>query len=61
MRSFYYYTAVQGNTPNLMCAYAFCGADHMLFGTDSPMVGASLLTDTVRSVHTMNISEADKK
>ena len=60
LRSFYYDTAVQGNTPNLMCAYAFCGADHMLFGTDSPMVGLSLLEDTIRSVHAMNIPEADK-
>jgi predicted TIM-barrel fold metal-dependent hydrolase len=60
LRSFYYDTAVQGNTPNLMCAHAFCGADHMLFGTDSPMVGVSLLKDTIRSVHAMNIPEADK-
>ena len=55
-----YDTAVQGNTPNLMCAHAFCGADHMLFGTDSPMVGVSLLRDTIRSVHAMNIPESDK-
>ena len=33
---FYCDTAIQGNTPALMCAYEFFGADHMVFATDTP-------------------------
>lgn len=43
-----------------MCAFDFCGPDHMLFGTDSPMIGENLIRDTINSVHEMNIDEADK-
>ena len=32
-RMFYCDTAIQGNTPALMCAYEFFGADHMVFAT----------------------------
>jgi predicted TIM-barrel fold metal-dependent hydrolase len=58
---FYHDTAVQGNMPNLMCAYAFCGADHMLLGTDFPMVTSNLVKETIRSVYEMTISGAEKK
>lgn len=33
-KMFYNDTALYGNTSALMCAYTFCGADHMLFGVD---------------------------
>ena len=33
---FYCDTAIQGNTPALMCAYEFFGADHMVFASDTP-------------------------
>ena len=36
-RMFYCDTAIQGNTPALMCAYDFFGADHMVFATDTPV------------------------
>jgi hypothetical protein len=35
-RMFYCDTAIQGNTPALMCAHAFFGPDHMVFATDTP-------------------------
>jgi predicted TIM-barrel fold metal-dependent hydrolase len=58
---FYNDTAVQGNVPNLMCAYAFCGADHMLLGTDFPMVTSDLVKVTIRSVNEMTIPGAEKE
>lgn len=33
---FYSDTAIGGSTPALMCAHAFYGADHLLFGSDMP-------------------------
>ena len=36
-QKFYCDTAVYGSTAALMCAYKFFGADHLLFGTDSPL------------------------
>ncbi len=35
-RRFYTDTALIGNTSALMCAHSFFGADHILFGSDSP-------------------------
>ena len=61
LRLFYNDTAVQGNVPNLMCAYAFCGADHMLLGTDFPMATSNLVKETIRSVNEMTIPEAEKR
>ena len=51
LRMFYNDTAVYGNTPSLMCAYAFCGADHLLFATDMPFdsqTGYRLVRETIR-------------
>jgi predicted TIM-barrel fold metal-dependent hydrolase len=61
LRLFYNDTAVQGNVPNLMCAYAFCGADRMLLGTDFPMVTLSLVKETIRSINEMTITESEKR
>lgn len=64
LRMFYNDTAVYGNMPSLMCAYAFCGADHMLFATDMPFdsqAGYRLVRETIRSVEEMDITDAEKK
>ena len=64
LRMFYNDTAVYGNTPTLMCAYAFCGAEHMLFATDMPFdsqAGYRLVRETIRSVEEMDITDAEKK
>jgi predicted TIM-barrel fold metal-dependent hydrolase len=63
-RMFYYDTALYGSTPGLMCAYAFCGADKMLFGTDMPhddQLGDRCVSKTISSVEQMDISDSDKQ
>jgi len=61
LRLFYYDTAVQGNTPNLMCARALCGADHQLFGTDFPMADASMVARVIDSIDEMDIADIERK
>lgn len=61
---FYNDTAVSGNTSGLMCAYSFCGAGRMLFGTDMPFdaqMGDFLIRETIRSIHEMDIPESEKQ
>ncbi len=62
-RMFYNDTAVYGSTAALMCGYAFCGADHMLFGTDLPYdseMGNRYTRETIRSIEEMNILDSEK-
>lgn len=64
LRMFYNDTAVYGNTPTLMCAYAFCGAEHMLFATDMPFdsqAGYRLVRETIRSIEEMDIPDSERK
>jgi aminocarboxymuconate-semialdehyde decarboxylase len=61
LRLFYNDTAVQGNTPNLMCAYAFFGAEHLLFGTDFPFNSNQIRAVTIQSVEEMDIPASEKK
>jgi predicted TIM-barrel fold metal-dependent hydrolase len=61
-KNFYVDTAVYGNTPSLMCAYEYYGADHMLFGTDAPLGPRwGMVEDTIESIQRMNIPETDKQ
>ena len=60
VRLFYGDTAVQGNTANLMCAYALFGADHMLFGTDFPYARPELVKATMKSINDMNITDTER-
>lgn len=63
-RMIYYDTAIYGNTPGLMCGYAFCGPDHMLFATDFPydsQFGERYTRQTIKAIEEMEISESDKK
>ncbi len=63
-RMFYNDTAIYGNTSGLMCAYAFCGADHLVFGTDMPYdseLGDRYTRQTIESVEGMNISDLEKE
>lgn len=62
-RMFYNDTALYGNTPALMCAYSFFGAEHILFGTDFPYdaeFGEKFTRDTIAAIHRMSISEAER-
>lgn len=64
-KMFYNDTAIYGNcTSSLMCACDFCGADHLLFGTDMPhdnQLGNGLIRDTINSIEAMDIGDTDKK
>lgn len=63
-RMFYNDTAIYGNTAGLMCAHAFFGAEHLLFGTDMPydnQIGYRFIRETIRSVEEMDISDQEKK
>ncbi len=64
-RKFYCDTATQGVSPQLLdLACRFFGADHMLFGSDSPMdatAGAAFTRDAIASVSKMPASESEKK
>ncbi len=61
-RKFYNDTALYGNTAGLMCAYAFFGADHMLFGTDAPLGPKFGLTlETIESIERMDIPDVEKE
>ena len=63
-RMFYNDTATGGSTPSLMCAYAFYGAEHLLFGTDMPFdqdLGDEVIRQTTRAVKQMDIPAEDKR
>ena len=63
-KMFYYDTALYGSTAALMCGYAFCGADHMLFATDMPYdseLGDRYIRQTIQSIEQMDISEPEKR
>lgn len=63
-KMFYNDTAIYGSTPGLMCAYAFCGADHILFATDFPydsQYGERYIRQTIQSIEQMDISDLEKK
>lgn len=64
-KMFYNDTALYGNTPALMCAYAFFGAEHLLFGCDVPygdsQLGFRNYRQTLNAIEEMDISESDKK
>ena len=62
-RMFYADTVIQ-STPALMCAYAFFGAGHLLFGTDMPydaQVGDVYTRETILTVERMTIPDSEKK
>ena len=61
LKLFYFDTAVQGNTANLMCANAFCGTGRQVFGTDFPMASADLVKETIASIQRMTVADADKQ
>ncbi len=62
-KMFYNDTAIYGNTPGLMCGYAFCGADHLLFATDFPhdaQMGDRYNRQTINAVEQMTIPDSEK-
>ena len=64
LKLFYYDTAIYGNAPALMCALAFCGAEHVLFGTDFPydsQFGERYTRQTIDAIDQMDISDLAKR
>lgn len=63
-KMFYADTAIYGSVPGLMCAHAFFGAEHLLFGTDMPFdcrLGDRYTRQTINSIEQMEISGLEKK
>ncbi|MFH1091740.1 MAG: amidohydrolase family protein, partial [Pseudomonadota bacterium] len=63
-RKFYNDTAIYGHKAGLVCAYDFCGADHLVFATDFPydtQIGERLIRETIESVEEMGLTDAEKK
>lgn len=63
-RMFYNDTAIYGNTPALMCAYAFFGIKRLLFGTDVPWdaeLGNRYTRDTIDAIEHMDIPNSEKE
>jgi predicted TIM-barrel fold metal-dependent hydrolase len=61
-RNFYADTVTNGDTSALTAANNFFGADHMLFGTDTPLGPEwGLTSEIIRSVERMAIPNADKE
>ena len=66
LKYFYTDTALYGNTPGLMCAYDYFGADHILYGTDAPLgcgplVGYGNTQRTITAIEKMDITDEDKE
>jgi predicted TIM-barrel fold metal-dependent hydrolase len=64
-RMFYNDTAIHGNTPALMLAYGFWGADHLIFGADMPLgdpaFGRGSYAQTIGAIEAMDVTEAEKR
>ena len=64
-KMFYNDTAIHGNTPALMLAYHFWGADHIVFGADMPLGdyerGIRSYRQTISAIEAMDITEDEKK
>lgn len=64
-KMFYNDTAIHGNTPALMLAYDFWGADHIVFGADMPLgdhyFGFRSYRQTINAINAMDIAEGEKK
>jgi len=63
-KMFYNDTAIHGNTPALMLAYHFWGADHIVFGADMPLGdyywGHRSYRQTINAIEAMDITEDEK-
>jgi predicted TIM-barrel fold metal-dependent hydrolase len=60
---FYFDTAINGNTAALMCAYRFCGVNHMLFASDMPYdneFGARSIRQTINAIQEMDVEDREK-
>ena len=65
MKEGYSFTAIHGNTPTLMCADSFYGANRLLFAADMPLgdrqFGYRSYRQTINAIEAMDIADDDKK
>jgi uncharacterized protein len=56
-RRFYADTAMFGASHAVRCAVDFFGADHVLFGTDMPLGGPTVVADTIADISSLGLPE----
>ena len=59
-RRFYADTAMFGAAHAVRCAVEFFGADHVLFGTDMPLGGPTVVADTIADIHSLGLPDAEE-
>jgi uncharacterized protein len=64
-KMFYVDTAIHGNTPALMLAYHFWGADRIILGADMPLgdvtFGLRSYAQTIGAIEAMDITDVEKR
>jgi len=58
-RRFFADTAMFGAAHAVRCAVDFFGTDHVLFGTDMPLGGPTVIADTIADIEALGLPEAD--
>ena len=58
-RRFYTDTALFGAAHAVRCALGFFGAGHLLFGTDMPLGGPTVIADTIADIEALGLPEAE--
>jgi aminocarboxymuconate-semialdehyde decarboxylase len=58
-RMFYADTAMFGASHAVRCAVDFFGAGHVLFGTDMPLGGPTVVADTIADIESLGLPDAD--
>ena len=58
-RRFYADTAMFGAGHAVRCAVEFFGTDHMLFGTDMPLGGPTVVADTIADIEALGLPQAE--
>ncbi|HEY1319344.1 MAG TPA: amidohydrolase family protein, partial [Streptosporangiaceae bacterium] len=58
-RGFYADTAMFGASHAVRCAVEFFGAGHVLFGTDMPLGGPTVVADTIADIEALGLPGAD--
>jgi predicted TIM-barrel fold metal-dependent hydrolase len=58
-RRFYADTAMFGASHAVRCAVEFFGPDHVLFGTDMPLGGPTVVADTIADIEALGLPGAD--
>jgi aminocarboxymuconate-semialdehyde decarboxylase len=58
-RRFYADTAMFGASHAVRCAVEFFGPDHVLFGTDMPLGGPTVVADTIADIEALGLPGGD--